>query len=50
MKNERFRGTFEFETLTNMVLPQLVYKCPFDSDSEIGPAAWDENNFRVWRK
>jgi hypothetical protein len=43
-------GTFEFETLTNIVLPQLVYKCPFDSDSEIGPAAWDENNFRVWRK
>lgn len=42
------RGTFEVETLTNMVLPQLVHKC--NLNGEMGPAAWDENNFRVWRK
>lgn len=44
----RLRGAFEFKTLTNMVLPQLVYDCNFGS--EIGPAAWSENNFYLYRK
>lgn len=42
------RGAFEFQTLTNMVLPQMVHGCDFVR--EYGPAAWDEDKFRVWRK
>jgi hypothetical protein len=42
------QGAFEYEALTNYVLPQMIHRTgPAGSSS---PAAWDEDNFRIWQQ
>jgi len=40
------RGAFEFEALVRYVLPQMMYG--MNLGKEWSPAAWDEDNFRLW--
>lgn len=43
-----FAHAFEFDALRRFVLPQMVHGAALGQSWS--PAAWDENNFRIWQR